>query len=993
MKRKNKIYRLFPAGLMFAVMAALFFGGCNPLTTPNLNNNSETVTIILDASGGYFEDGENTVSIVKENGTVLTLGELAEPARDGGYTFSGWYTTAEGNTQYDFSQVVGRDITIYARWNWSFTVTFDANGGKINNADTRQVTVASPNKTVTANRFPSDPAKSNDVFIGWYIDKDLWEAPFTTETEVTGDMTVYARWNGGAISYTVTFNPNGGEFSGGSTAAKTATVTYPGDGKVPDSEWPADPEKTGSEFDGWYTGVEDGELVGKGAVITADTVLYARWGAYIQRYNVTFDAHIGAFDDGAKTRIVEVKTGHAVGETGALPVPVLKGFRVAGWYTGKSDSTSDGTENWGTELTTLTPVTEDITVYARWEWDNSLGISTVSYAVNGAGDAVAGTLSGGSYNETFAVPPVDANGAVLPGSPAVETIDTLKVSNGNRFNFGPQAGALLTKTDWTVEFYVLATGTGNNPNPLNFARLNNDKNYGGIWVENPNWYFIVRTGNSGSTRTQTALNSSSPAGSPVFAANRWFHIAYVKSGDNIDVYLNGELKEDGTTSFSMLASNNYFKSLFYNYFGANYLKFYQFKVHSSAIIPSAAGVTTVVNQLNQVETFTVTFNANDGTFISGGTTKTATVNSIGGAGGTVAAAEWPGLSDLTHATKNFDGWYTDATVGIKYEPSTVITGDITLYAHWIDEAVDALVTFDGNWGMWTGGAIIQVVPGKVGQTVEVPVNPARGGHTFQGWNTAAAGTGAPFTDSSPISDEAVTVYATWTVDATAAGNLTSISYEVDNGKFIGTLYNNAVSIGTIGSQFSADTSAGTVNGFNVVNFGAADNTVTLDPFSGAFIRSATDWTIELYYKVGDVGGTAKDVLVMYGPTGKNADGSLRIEKPNNSTNAWQFNLYEGTARRGTGMGTPALNTWCHIAIVRSGNDITTYLNGAQAATSTYGSVLSGRSAFDNINTVLAGNMRNSGLYKYVFTKAAKIAADLSGVAAVVAQLNAVGSGD
>jgi uncharacterized repeat protein (TIGR02543 family) len=990
MKRKSKIDFLFPAGLAFAMTALLFLGGCTPLTTPNPNNNSETVTITLDASGGSFEGSENTIPIVKENGAVLTLAELAEPARDGGYTFSGWYTTAEGNTAYDFSQVVGRDITIYARWNWSFTVTFDANGGKMNGADTRQVTVASPNKTVTAARFPPEPSKANDVFMGWYADRDLWEASFTSETEVTGDVTVYARWAGGPISYTVTFYPNGGEFSGGSTEPKTATVTYPGDGKVPDDQWPADPVKTGSEFDGWYTA--DGTLVTQATVITGPTSLAARWGEYIPRFNVTFDAHAGAFDEGTKTRVVEVKTGHAVGETGALPVPVLKGFKVAGWYTGKSDSGGGATEDWGTEFTAAATVTADITVYARWEWDDSLGITTVSYAVNGAGDAVTGTLSGGGYNETFAVPLVDATGTVLAGNPAIETIDTLKVSNGNRFNFGPQAGALLSKTDWTMEFYVLATGAGNNPNPLNFARLNNDKNYGGIWVENPNWYFIVRTGNSGSTRTQTALNS----GSPVFAANIWAHIAYVKTGDNIDVYLNGVLKEDGTTNFSMLASNSYFKSLFYNYFGANYLKFYRFNVHNSAILPNSAAVTGVVNQLNRAETFTVTFNTNGGTFTSGGeTTKTAYVNSIGGAGGTVAPAEWPSVSDVTHATKNFDGWYDDPEAGTKYESTTVITGDKTLYAHWVDEALPAVVTFNGNWGMWTGSAVTQDVAGKVGQTVGInmPADPARGGHTFQGWNTAADGTGTAFTASSPISDETVTVYAQWARDATAAAALTSISYEVANGKFTGTLYNSTTPMGTIGSQFSAGTSVGIVNGLDVVNFGTAGNTVTLDPFNGAFIRSATDWTIELYYKVGDNLTTTADVLLMNGPAGRNLDGTLRIEKPNNAANAWQFNLYEGNQRRGTGMGTPAPSgsTWYHIAIVRSSDNITVYQDGAQTGTSTLGSVISSRAAFDNINTVVAGNMRNSGLYKYVFTKAAKTAADLSGVAAVAAQLNGSGN--
>lgn len=70
------------------------------------------------------------------------------------------------------------------------------------------------------------------------------------------------------------------------------------------------------------------------------------------------------------------------------------------------------------------------------------------------------------------------------------------------------------------------------------------------------------------------------------------------------------------------------------------------------------------------ETYTVTFAYNYG---SQGTYKTLTVT----AGETVASPDDPSRSGYT-----FDGWYTSASGGSKFDFDTVITGNLALYAHW-----------------------------------------------------------------------------------------------------------------------------------------------------------------------------------------------------------------------------------------------------------------------------------------------------------------------
>jgi uncharacterized repeat protein (TIGR02543 family) len=556
--------RVFTAGIL---LAALFVTACPQTTVMESGRKKETVTITLDANGGVFGDGSSSRSITKTIGTALTLKELPEAERDGKYSFAGWYTAPEGDTEYDFSKAAGTDLTLYAHWNWSFTVTFDANGGTFNGGDTTwETAVTSPGTTVAS--LPN-ASNGNNAFLGWFTDKDAWEEPFTSDTEVSGDLQVYARWNSGPIYLTVTFDANGGKFANEETT-KTAQVTIPGDGKVPSENWPADPTLSGKEFDGWYTQAEGGALVVESAVITEDQTLYAQWADSVPSVTITFNAWSGQWANGDTTK-------EAAGKINRLDTllpaenPALKGFTFSGWYT----SSSDENENWGNQFTAQTTITDEEitsgkTVYAKWIWDDSLGINSIMYAVNAAGTALEGTLSNGStYNETFTPTLVSGNGTI-------ETVNGLKVASGNRYDFGPQAGAFFSKTDWTLEFYVNSTSTtnGGNPNPLLFSRIDNSKDYGGIWIENYNWYFIVRTGSSGSTRTQTPANP---------AANTWHHIAYVKSGNSITVYKNGEALALGSNpSFSMLTSNAYFKALFHNYFGAGYLKFHKFALYSRA---------------------------------------------------------------------------------------------------------------------------------------------------------------------------------------------------------------------------------------------------------------------------------------------------------------------------------------------------------------------------------------------------------------------------
>lgn len=77
----------------------------------------------------------------------------------------------------------------------------------------------------------------------------------------------------------------------------------------------------------------------------------------------------------------------------------------------------------------------------------------------------------------------------------------------------------------------------------------------------------------------------------------------------------------------------------------------------------------------------------------------------------------------------FTGWYTDKECKNKYDFSTVVEKDITLYAGW--KAIQYTVTFDPQGGSPTPDSQ-QVEKGKVATE---PTNPTKNGYTFKGWYT------------------------------------------------------------------------------------------------------------------------------------------------------------------------------------------------------------------------------------------------------------------
>ena len=120
-----------------------------------------------------------------EYGETIKTDKLTIPKAEG-YTFDGWYADATYTTEFDFTQPITSNTTVYAKWTAKdYEVRFITEHG---NAPTSQ--------NVPYNGTADDPGKLTEegyTFIGWYAD-EAHKTKFDFSTPITGDTKVYAKW-------------------------------------------------------------------------------------------------------------------------------------------------------------------------------------------------------------------------------------------------------------------------------------------------------------------------------------------------------------------------------------------------------------------------------------------------------------------------------------------------------------------------------------------------------------------------------------------------------------------------------------------------------------------------------------------------------------------------------------------------------------------------------------------------------------------------------
>ena len=110
----------------------------------------------------------------------------------------------------------------------------------------------------------------------------------------------------------------------------------------------------------------------------------------------------------------------------------------------------------------------------------------------------------------------------------------------------------------------------------------------------------------------------------------------------------------------------------------------------------------------------------------------------------------------------FLGWYAgpqdDSDL---YDWNTLLTGNVTVYAHW--QRLQANVVYDANGGTGSHAATTGWQYSDVTVPSDTSKSFTRAGYVFLGWDTQADGNGTAYKDGSqvPLQDKDITLYAQW----------------------------------------------------------------------------------------------------------------------------------------------------------------------------------------------------------------------------------------
>jgi uncharacterized repeat protein (TIGR02543 family) len=223
--------------------------------------NDASVTQTLNALLTYTADAHGSISGTSPQ-TVAAggSGTAVTATANSGYHFVKWSDESTANPRTDTNVTTSISVTASFAAN-TYTVSFDAQGGTA--VSSQSLAYGS---LVTA---PADPTRESYIFGGWYREAACTTAWSFASDTVPGDITLYAKWNQGEITYAVTFISDGATYTLLNNLTSGTSINAP-----------ADPTRSGYNFGGWYFDQACTSPVTFLYTVTADTLMYAKWTCY-----------------------------------------------------------------------------------------------------------------------------------------------------------------------------------------------------------------------------------------------------------------------------------------------------------------------------------------------------------------------------------------------------------------------------------------------------------------------------------------------------------------------------------------------------------------------------------------------------------------------------------------------------------------------------------------------------------------------------------------
>jgi uncharacterized repeat protein (TIGR02543 family) len=436
--------------------------------TYNINSGTGTTPTAQNATAG------NSVTLVGNSGFSRS-----------GYTFGGWNTNTSGTgTNYSAGSLynVTGNITLYAKWDVTYTVTFNANGATSGTAPASQKAGSGSNITLPAG---SGLSRTNYTFGGWNTNTSGTGTNYSADSlyTVTGNITLYAKWDDASTVWTVMFATNGGSPVGDATILKNTAVSRPS----------PDPAKTGYTFDGWYTNTGLTAPYNFSSIVTSDITLYAKSNA--RTYTVSYNANGGTGTTANSSHTYDVDrnltangftytgytfAGWARTTTGAVEFTNSQSVKnltatagstitlYAKWnpitYTvtyninnGSGTTPSVQTANYGSNITLPSGSGFSRTSYNFGGWNTNTSGTGTNYNANSAYTVTGNITLYAKWNAVYTVT-FDANGATSGTAPAPQTI-------GSGSYITLPSGSGLSRTSYNFGGWNTNTsGTGTNYN-------------------------------------------------------------------------------------------------------------------------------------------------------------------------------------------------------------------------------------------------------------------------------------------------------------------------------------------------------------------------------------------------------------------------------------------------------------------------------------------------------------------------------------------------
>ena len=290
---------------------------------------------------------------------------LADPIADEHFTFMGWYTTAtfdEGTEISEISADSTGDVELYAKIveNPKFKINYVLDDGT-NSPENPDYYYAGEGLNTIA------PAtKEGFEFKGWYTDAEFIGKLENIPADYGKEITLYACFEKALQSFSITYNLDGGNNGIGNPGSYTEgdTIDF------------APASKDGYTFEGWYTTAtfdEGTEIIQITATQTGNLNLYAKF----VKNPVNFTVTVNHSESGMTAIVITVAEG------GKLNVSSItaEGYKLVGLYTDAAFTE---------EFSADTPITADITLYAKWEKAGS----TVDPDKDGGKDGNLGIILG-----------------------------------------------------------------------------------------------------------------------------------------------------------------------------------------------------------------------------------------------------------------------------------------------------------------------------------------------------------------------------------------------------------------------------------------------------------------------------------------------------------------------------------------------------------------------------------------------------------------------